>query len=60
MTFGVDDFLMTRVGGESEYKQGCEDVGRRFSELLRVLIRCDASGENFLFFIVIGGICFIL
>jgi hypothetical protein len=27
MTFGVDDFMTTRVGGESEYEQSGEDIG---------------------------------
>jgi hypothetical protein len=48
MTFGIDDFLTTRVGGESEYESSDEDVGRGLLELLRVLIRRNASGGELL------------
>jgi hypothetical protein len=48
MTFGVDDFLTTRIRGESEYESSDEDVRRGLLELLGVLIQHDASGGELL------------
>jgi hypothetical protein len=48
--------MTMQVGGESEYEWSYEDVGRGLLELLRVLIRHDASGGELLVIVKVIGV----